>query len=77
MNTLLKSLLVTVAVTSLLLAGCEVQKTQEGVAPKVNVTEGQLPKYDVTAPEVTVGTKEKTITVPDVDIKPAPETDKK
>jgi hypothetical protein len=33
----------------------------------------QLPKYDVTTPDVTVGSKEKTITVPTVDVKTAKE----
>ena len=38
--------------------------------PSVDVeTEGgQLPKYDVDGPDVSVGTKEKTITVPDIDV---------
>jgi len=40
------------------LAACDVKKTQEG-----NVT---LPKYDVTPPDVKVGTQEKTVTVPTV-----------
>jgi hypothetical protein len=71
------------------LAGCEVEKTQEGEMPDVSVEGGQMPeyeqtregrmpdvdvqggqmpRYDVDAPDVDVGTKEKTVTVPDVDI---------
>jgi len=54
------------------LAACDVEKTQEGKMPEVDVdvTEGQLPKYDVDAPEVDVKMKEKdvTIKVPDVDV---------
>ncbi len=54
------------------LAACDVEKTQEGEMPEVDVdvTEGQLPKYDVDAPEVDVKMKEKdvTIKVPDVDV---------
>jgi hypothetical protein len=68
---------------SLGLAGCDVQKTQEGDVdlPKYEVTqtkEGdvQLPKYDVTAPDVSVTTKEKTITVPSVEVKTAEEKKK-
>tara|TARA_R110002073_G_scaffold35168_2_gene103328 strand:- start:26 stop:253 length:228 start_codon:yes stop_codon:yes gene_type:complete len=52
------------------LCACDVDKTQEGKMPSVDVeTEGgQLPKYDVDGPDVSVGTKEKTITVPDIDV---------
>jgi hypothetical protein len=50
------------------LGGCEVKKTQEGEAPKVSVEGGQMPKYDVDAPDVKVEKKEKIITVPDVDV---------
>lgn len=55
---------------ALMLGGCEVKKTQEGSAPKVNVTGGQLPKYDVKTPEVSVGAEKKEINVPtDIDVK--------
>jgi hypothetical protein len=50
------------------LSACDVKKTQEGEAPKVTVEGGQMPKYDVDAPELKVEQKEKTITVPDVDL---------
>lgn len=56
-----------------LLAGCDVEKTQEGdvTLPKYEVEktkEGNvtLPKYDVTAPSVVVGTTEKQVEVPTV-----------
>lgn len=72
------------------LAGCEVQKTQEGKLPDVEVKDGQIPKYDVIPPDVKVTTdpatikvptdvevktEEKTIDVPKVEVTPAPETD--
>lgn len=53
---------------ALALSACDVKKTQEGEAPKVKVEGGQLPAYDVEGPDVKVEGKEKTITVPDVDI---------
>ena len=53
------------------LGGCEVKKTQDGEAPQVSVTGGQLPQYEVKGPEVKVGTKKETVTVPTVHIKPA------
>ncbi len=57
-----------VLLASLGLAGCDVEKTEEGSLPEVNVEGGNMPEYDVDAPDVDVGTKEKTITVPDVDV---------
>ena len=50
------------------LAACEAEQTQEGELPEVNVTGGQLPEYDVDAANVTVGTTEETVAVPDVDV---------
>ncbi len=58
----------TLSICALSLGACDVKKTQEGEAPSVKVEGGQLPKYDVDAPEVKVEQKEKTIKVPDVDI---------
>lgn len=72
------------------IAGCEVQKTQEGKMPDVEVKDGQIPKYDVTPPDVNVTsdpttvtvptgvdvkTEEKTLNIPKVEVTPAPETD--
>lgn len=57
-----------VLLAALGLAGCDVEKTEEGKLPDVDVEGGNMPKYDVDAPEVDVGTKEKTVTVPDVDV---------
>ena len=51
-------------------AGCDVDQTKEGKMPDVdvNATGGQLPEFNVTGPEVTVGTENKTIEVPTVDV---------
>ena len=59
---------VAVLLTTLGMAGCDVEKTEEGSLPDVEVEGGNMPEYDVDAPEVDVGTKEKVITVPDVDV---------
>ena len=48
------------------LAACDVDQTEEGAMPEVEVQEGELPAYDVEGPEVEV--TEDTITVPDVDV---------
>lgn len=57
-----------VALLAIALGGCDVDKTQEGEMPQVDVKGGQLPNYDVDAPDVDVNTEEKTVTVPDVDV---------
>ncbi len=49
-------------------AACDVQKTQEGKLPEVEVKGGQVPKYDVDVGDVDVGTEKKEITVPTIDI---------
>lgn len=67
-------ILVPLAAATFLACGCDVDKTQEGEMPDVDVQGGQVPKYDVDAPDVDVGTKKKTVTVPDVDIN-APDDD--
>jgi hypothetical protein len=64
---LLSAALLTVSTT-----GCRVRQTQEGKAPDVDVEVkgGQVPKYDVDAPEVDVKTRDQEVTVPtDVDVK--------
>ena len=53
------------------IAGCKVNKTQEGKMPAVNVstTGGQLPEYNVQGPKVDVGSKNETVKVPTVHVK--------
>ena len=52
--------------------GCDVDKTQEGELPDMNVDvegdPGQMPEYDVETPEVDVTTETETVEVPDVDV---------
>lgn len=62
-----------VTVGALGLAGCDVEKTQEGNVslPKYDVEKKAsgdvtLPKYDVTTPDVKVGSTERTINVPKI-----------
>jgi hypothetical protein len=58
------------------LTACDVQKTQNGQMPEVNVSGGQLPEYNVTGPDVNVGTENKVIQVPTVDVKTGSEKKK-
>ena len=65
-------LLFSAALLTVSTTGCRVRQTQEGEMPDVKVESegGQLPKYDVDAPDVDVTTKETEVTVPtDVDVK--------
>jgi hypothetical protein len=50
------------------LAACDVDQTEEGEMPEVNVEGGNMPEYDVETADVDVGTEEKTIEVPTIDV---------
>jgi hypothetical protein len=66
------------ATATLTLTGCRVEKTEEGNLPEVDVqTRGEtnLPKYDVDAADVDVGTTETQMTMPTVDINMPPENE--
>jgi hypothetical protein len=51
------------------LAACDVDQTREGEMPDVEVEGGQLPEYDVDAPDVRVGTDTQRVIVPDIDVR--------
>ena len=69
MNNTVKVLALGVAFVAI--AGCKVNKTQEGKLPEVNVSAkgGQLPEYNVQGPKVDVGSKDETVKVPTVKVK--------
>ena len=50
------------------LAACDVDQTQEGELPDVDVQGGQVPEYDVDAADVDVGTDTQTVITPDIDV---------
>lgn len=60
----------TAAMFALSLSACDVDQTEEGSMPDVDVDVegGNLPEFDVDAPEVEVKMEEKTIEVPVVDV---------
>lgn len=72
MNTPLKLL---IGASFLAFAACDVDQTKEGEMPDVdvNASGGQLPEYNVEGPSVNVGTENKTVEVPTVDVEPAKE----
>lgn len=68
---ILKSAALVVALGSVLaLSACNVEKTEEGKLPEVDVdaNTGQLPAYEVETADVDVGTKQAEVAVPDVDV---------
>lgn len=65
-------ILTTLALATLGLAACDVQQTEEGEMPDVDVSvdAGDLPEYEVDAPEIKAGTTEMTVEVPVVGVEP-------
>jgi hypothetical protein len=65
-----KSIKIAAVIASLGLAACDVDQTREAEAPEVDVdaSSGQLPRYDVDAPELNVDTENVVVQVPDVDV---------
>ncbi len=72
MNTPLKLL---IGASCLAFAACDVDQTKEGEMPDVdvNASGGQLPEYNVEGPSVNIGTENKTVEVPTVDVDPPKE----
>lgn len=59
-----------VGISCLGVAACNVDQTQEGELPDVdvNASGGQMPEFDVDGPEVNVGTENRTVEVPTIDV---------
>ena len=66
----MRNLITAAAVSSLLLAlsACDVEQTEEGELPEVDVQGGEMPDFDVDAADVDVGTEERVVEVPTVDV---------
>jgi hypothetical protein len=68
------TLKILIGASMLSFAACDVDKTKEGKLPEVdvdvNATGGQLPEYNVEGPTVNVGTENKVVQVPTVDVQP-------
>ncbi|HUG01376.1 MAG TPA: hypothetical protein VML95_05900 [Longimicrobiales bacterium] len=60
--------LLTVPAVAFAFAACDVEQTQEGEMPDVNVEGGQMPEFEVDGPDVDVGTDTVQIVVPTVDV---------
>ena len=54
------------------IAACDVDQTEEGDMPDIEVEEGELPAYDVQPADVDIN--QDTVTVPDIDINDADDT---
>jgi hypothetical protein len=70
-ETMKKILIMLAGVSGLGLAACDVDQTKNAQLPDVdvNVSGGQAPEFNVTGPEVNVGMENRTVQVPDVDVK--------
>ena len=66
-----KTLIFLAAASGLGVAACDVDQTKNAQLPDVdvNVSGGQAPEFNVTGPEVNVGMENRTVQVPDVDVK--------
>lgn len=53
---------------ALSLGACDVEQTKEANLPEVEVKGGNLPEYDVDAPDVDVTTETRTVEVPVIDV---------
>lgn len=53
------------------LAACDVEQTEEGDMPDVEVEGGNLPEYDIDTPDVNVTSEEETIEVPKIEVEEA------
>lgn len=53
------------------MTACDVDQTEEGQAPDVEVEGGQVPEYDVDAADVDVGADTTTIETPDINVEDA------
>lgn len=64
------SLLLVPAVAGFALSGCDIDQTQEGEMPDVEVEGGEMPEYDVETADVDVGTTKDTVVMekPVVDV---------
>ena len=63
--------LTTMGAAALAVTACDVEQTEEGEMPNVEVEGGNMPEYDVDTPEVEVRTEERTVDVPVVETEPA------
>lgn len=72
MNNTVKML---IGASFLAFTACDVDQTKEGEMPDVdvNASGGQLPEFNVEGPTVNVGSENKTIEVPTVDVDPPKE----
>jgi len=63
-----------VPVTAAFVAGCDVDVTDTGELPSMDVEPGEAPEMDVRGPDVDVDTEPTEVEVPDVDVETETET---
>ena len=67
-----------VGASCLTFAACDVDQKKEAELPDVdvNASGGQMPEFDVKAPDIDVGTKNTTVQVPTIDVNVPDENEK-
>lgn len=50
------------------LAACDVDQTEEGAAPDIDINAGELPEFDVETADVNVTTGTRTVEIPTADV---------
>ena len=70
-NSVIGAVLAAIAITALVVAYymVDIDQTREARMPDVKIEGGQTPEFEVETGKVKVGTEERTVTVPDVDVK--------
>lgn len=56
---------------TLSLGACDVEQTEQGALPEVDVKGGNLPEYDVDTADIDVKTETRTVEVPVIDVEEA------
>ncbi len=59
------------AATTLALSACDVEQTEEGDMPELEVQGGNMPEYDVDTADVDVETETRTVEVPTLEVEEA------
>ena len=66
--------IVTVLASGVLVVGlsaCDVEQTEEGELPEINVEEGNMPEFDVDTADVDVEMETRTVEVPTLEVEEA------
>jgi hypothetical protein len=66
--------LIVAPLTAFAFAACEVEQTQEGESPEVEIREGQMPEYEVDTYDLDITRDTQQVVVPDIELTPPSDT---